>query len=246
MKRARPSRHAAAADPRVTVHSDPALPARIEDAMRAELGDELGRHGALVERATVRLHPVERHVECEIKVMLGGLQSVAVSQRASSPALAFRRALPRISRAVGVDLDRRGLGGGRRARRAAEGVEPSPDEPNLALIGRGVGRGGVGLARALDRPEKRRGDALVDTSLPGVSASDRKAGGGHSARRNTRGRRAGMTATLEDSVQRPSRKSTRRSANRGKPSQGKERTAVARTVQPSARGAGDRARRGRR
>ncbi|HSK04342.1 MAG TPA: hypothetical protein VK932_23975 [Kofleriaceae bacterium] len=103
------------------------------------------------------------------------------------------------------------------------------------LIGRRTGQGAAALRRAGARPETARRDAYVDTSLPGVSASDRKAGGDMTARRNTRGRAPRATAALEDSRTRPSRKSTRRSANRGKSSQGKERTAVARVVSPSAR-----------
>ncbi len=62
-------------------------------------------------------------------------------------------------------------------------------------------------------PKPRRDDP-VDTSLPGVSASDRKAGGGHSGRRNV-SKRAGKKggAKLEDSATgKPSRKSTRKSS----------------------------------
>jgi hypothetical protein len=103
------------------------------------------------------------------------------------------------------------------------------------LIGRRTGHSPAARKRARARPEKARRDAYVDTSLPGVSASDRKAGGDMTARRNTKARAPRATAALEDSRTRPSRKSTRRSANRGKPSQGKERTAVARSVSPSAR-----------
>jgi len=62
-----------------------------------------------------------------------------------------------------------------------------------------------------------RSDSLVDTAQQGVSASARKAGGGSTARRNTKHNLAGLTSALEDSAQdRPSRKSTRRSANRAK------------------------------
>jgi len=58
----------------------------------------------------------------------------------------------------------------------------------------------------------------VDTSLPGVSATDRRVGAGSSGTRNL-SRRAGRKAiyALEDSATgRPSRKSTRRAANRQK------------------------------
>lgn len=123
-----------------------------------------------------------------------------------------------------------------KARRGHRPVRPqvAPDDPG-EIIGPRVGRGGAALERALARPEKRRRDSVVDTSLPGVSASDRRAGGGISARRNTRAKPRRGTAALEDSRTKPSRKSTRRSVNRGKPSQGKERTAVARSVTPQAR-----------
>ena len=64
------------------------------------------------------------------------------------------------------------------------------------------------------KPKKRR-DAATDTSKPGVSATDRKAGGGSSAARNRSlhaARKGGVK--LEDSQTTPSRKSTRRSKGR--------------------------------
>jgi hypothetical protein len=59
----------------------------------------------------------------------------------------------------------------------------------------------------------------VDTSRPGVSATMRKAGGVSTAARNWSKRAADKESfALEDSLSgRPSRKSTRRSANRQKP-----------------------------
>lgn len=68
------------------------------------------------------------------------------------------------------------------------------------------------------RPKRRR-DVPVDTSQPGVSATDRKAGGGSTAARN-RSQHAAKKATyaLEDSATgKPSRRSSRRAANRAKP-----------------------------
>nr|MDQ3369719.1 hypothetical protein [Myxococcota bacterium] len=105
------------------------------------------------------------------------------------------------------------------------------------VIGRRVGRGSAAKTRALARPEKARRDADVDTSAPGVNATARKAGGGVTARRNSRASEDRATATLEDSRTQPSRKSTRRSANRSKTSHGKERTAVAETTSPRAKAA---------
>ncbi len=62
-------------------------------------------------------------------------------------------------------------------------------------------------------PRPRRDDP-VDTSQPGVSASDRKVGDGHSGTRNVSKRAAKKGgAKLEDSATgKPSRKSTRKSS----------------------------------
>jgi hypothetical protein len=87
---------------------------------------------------------------------------------------------------------------------------------NGSLVGRRVGRSRAKVERAASRPEKQRRDVFIDTAAPGVSETDRKAGGGSSAARNTKLRRARMGYTLEDSAGKPSRKSTRKSANRAK------------------------------
>ncbi len=66
--------------------------------------------------------------------------------------------------------------------------------------------------------KKAKKASSVDTSRPGVSASDRRAGGESTAARN-RSKSAGKKAAfaLEDSKGDASRKSTRKSANRQKP-----------------------------
>ncbi|KYF73270.1 hypothetical protein BE11_27125 [Sorangium cellulosum] len=105
-------------------------------------------------------------------------------------------------------------------------------------MGRRVGRGQENLERALERPEKSRRDVPVDTAAPGRSATDRKAGGGSTARRNAMRRTRKATATLEDSAQdRPSRKSTRKSANRAKQDSKLRRRAVRQAAAPSTRAA---------
>jgi hypothetical protein len=67
-------------------------------------------------------------------------------------------------------------------------------------------------------PRRPRRDDPVDTSLPGVSATDRKAGAGRSGKRNFSKRAAAKGgARLEDSATgQPSRKSTRKSKGRMK------------------------------
>jgi hypothetical protein len=111
----------------------------------------------------------------------------------------------------------------------------APAADDGSEIGRRVGRSIGNIKRVQARPEKKNRKAAVDTTKKGTSASDRRVGGGHTARRNTKLNMAGMTATLEDSATgRPSRKSTRKSANRSKPSQ-LTRRQQRKTTSPEAR-----------
>ena len=89
-------------------------------------------------------------------------------------------------------------------------------------------------AKKASRPKR---DQPVDTSKPGVSATDRKAGNGSTAARNESKHAAKKASVaLEDSQQdRPSRKSTRTSANRAKPDSQLRRRETRRTTSPKAR-----------
>jgi hypothetical protein len=85
------------------------------------------------------------------------------------------------------------------------------------------------------RPKRARRDDVVDTSKPGVSATDRKA-----TRRTTRsllaGRRGG--AALEDvPMGKRSRKSTRKSSDRTKRTTNQQLRAIRQTRSASARAA---------
>ncbi len=83
------------------------------------------------------------------------------------------------------------------------------------------------------RPARPRRDELVDTSLPGVSATDRKATRGPN-RNLLAGRRGG--AALEDSATgTPSRKSTRKSVDRTKRTTNLQLKAVRTSTTPTAR-----------
>jgi hypothetical protein len=91
--------------------------------------------------------------------------------------------------------------------------------------------------KKIRRPRARAND--VDTSQPGVSATDRRAGGGRSGARNVskRAERKGG-ARLEDSeTGKASRKSTRKSAGRVKPSSNLQRRAIRKSASPQARAA---------
>lgn len=70
------------------------------------------------------------------------------------------------------------------------------------------------------RPARRPRNVPVDTALPGVSATDRRVGFGSTARRNRSARAAarGVYALEDSATGKPSRRSTRKGANRAKPS----------------------------
>ncbi len=84
---------------------------------------------------------------------------------------------------------------------------------------------------------KKKKPASVDTSLPGVSATDKKVGQGRAGTRNV-SKRADTKASfkLEDSATgQASRKSTRGSSNRSKPDSNLKRRQTRATTSPKAR-----------
>jgi hypothetical protein len=235
------------------------LPDGFKGAIRERLSSKLGYAATLIERGTVRFEDINGprggiDTVCSIKLVLSGRPSVLVDARAQGPREAFTRATAKVATRLQHTKDRHELttpeapprdGAGKPTRRPRVAADRGDGADAGEVIGRRAGRGAAARASALARPEKARRDAYVDTSAPGVSETDRKAGDNISARRNSRARAPRATVALEDSRTTPSRKSTRGSSNRGKPSQGKERTAVARSVTPSARASRASASRGR-
>ncbi|WP_437278135.1 hypothetical protein WME90_44080 [Sorangium sp. So ce375] len=223
--------------------------------VRQSLAAKLGRFAPHIERLTVRFTDVNGprggvDVACDVKVVLSGLPSVVYQMRGHEPRETIDRAVPGIARAVQSALERAPRAASRaparapkRTARAAKrsAAAPAPlghPSPEGSFIGRRVGSSKENLERALERPEKSRRDVPVDTAAPGRSATDRKAGGGSTARRNTLRRARKASAALEDSAQdRPSRKSTRKSANRAKQGSKLQRRKVRETSTPSARAA---------
>lgn len=185
----------------------------------------LGKYAPHIERLSFRFEDANgprggRDSVCRGKVVLSGLPSEIVEKRARSAREAFDLVSRQLERGVGKAVRQReritparGADGSPRTRTLASVAPPTRG----SLIGRRVGRHRANLLAAASRPEKLRGDAIVDTALEGVSASDRKVGAFATAKRNTKLNVRRATATLEDSATgRPSRKSTRRSANRAK------------------------------
>lgn len=224
----------------------------LKEHARAQLEKALSHNATFVERAEMFFDDVNGprggvDTICRVTLVLGHLPNIFVEERAADPGEAVTRVASRLARALSKTVARHGLSApkasrtgksekvaaapeGKKARTATNGVNGVD-----SLIGRRVGMGKANLEDALQRPEKAKRNALVDTASPGVSASDRRAGGAHSARRNSKRSSAGMTAALEDSLGKPSRKSTRASANGVKAATPLTARAKAKAVTPKAR-----------
>lgn len=244
----------AAAETPLAIRSRIGLDPDFRDVVRARLGRKLGKFATHIERLSLRFDDVNGprggvDTVCRAKAVLDGLPTVVVEERGADAALAFQRVPQVLERAV-----RRAIGrAGRVAPRPTREPEPAPRtrrgpaarEDDGSLIGRRVGRGRAALERALDRPEKRHRDAFVDTAAPGTSASDRRAGYGATAARNTRRRASGASVALEDSRTTPSRKSTRKSANRQRGATALERNESLQRQTPRAQATRARTQRGK-
>ncbi|MBL8859277.1 MAG: HPF/RaiA family ribosome-associated protein [Planctomycetes bacterium] len=230
---------------------------RVSDEMLAhvheKLGARLGKHAVHIDRVTVRFEDLNGprggvDTECRVQVSMPSRPLLVVTERSTNPRKAFDALLSSLTRAVKRDIERSGHTAGKGAARQRTVARAKAKVLNApptdgSLIGRRVGGTDANLAKAGERPEKSRGDAWVDTSLPGVSATDRVVGGGSTARRNTKGKTPRSAAALEDSAQtRPSRTSTRKSANRTKSGQGLAERAVSRTHAPGQRASAAKAR----
>lgn len=219
------------------------------DRVRERMGRLLGKLAPSIDRASVRFEDVGveggRHETlCRVKVFSSELPNVVVvDEQGFSAKEAFDRASNGAARKVKRALQSsakqgtKGPPSGRRPPRPeleTRGAERNPIAEEGSLIGRRVGHTKEKLARVAASPKKR--NEPVDTAEPGRSATDRKAGGRSTARRNVKLNTAGMTSRLEDSTQeRPSRKSTRASADRTKRTTNLELRAERQTASPKAR-----------
>jgi ribosome-associated translation inhibitor RaiA len=214
--------------------------------VREKIDARLGKFAGHVERVTVRFADLNgpkggTDKECHVQVSLSGMPTVIAEERATDLLRAFNAASHVAERGVRRAVERADFSSGpvtkakapaRRSRRV-----PNAPPPGGAFIGKRVGQSSKDMGDVLSRPEKLRRDAYVDTSQPGVSATDRKAGGGSTARRNSRKNAPKATAALEDSATTPSRKSGRKSANRIKSASPMTVTNTVKVRSPSARAA---------
>jgi hypothetical protein len=223
---------------------------------RQRLGTKLSKFAPLIERVTVRFEDTNGprggvDTVCRIKVVLSGLPSVVVEQTARKPREAFDVAADGTERTVRRALGRREISAPHKPRvtaRSKRGAlatkstgrrpkrRPLPPPEQGSRIGRRVGRAQKNLTALIDRGDKASRELPIDTARPGWTATDRRAGGSSTAARNVKWNTARAAATLEDSAQqRPSRKSTRKSANRAKQDSNLRQRQVARARSPKSR-----------
>ena len=173
----------------------------LQERIYRRLGRQLGKFAPHIERLTVRFEDVNGprggiDVVCRIKVVVSGLPSVVVTERAGDLVEAFDRAGARVERVV-----RRAVGRARERGRL----------PRM-----------VPLRKSTDGMDRR------GASGAGASAS--------TAVRNRKGRAPKATVALEGSMRsRPSRKSTRGSANRTKAGNKLARRESRRAASPNVR-----------
>lgn len=229
----------------VTMRSGVALSSAARSSIERQVKRVLAPFGTRIERGSIRFEDVNgpkggMDSKCTIKVVLSGGPSLVVERCGVS----LHEAASRAVRLLGTQIRRRTKSDGgrtpqptiadpgppKRPRRSSSGAQDD-DSVTDTPIGRTAGN----LAAALERPEKEQRDVYVDTAAPGVSETDRRAGGPFSARRNSRGESSGMAYALENSEADPSRKSTRASSNRSKAASQLARRVKRRTHSASAR-----------
>lgn len=227
----------------------------LREIIRVRLQRKLGKFAHHVSRVTARFRDLNgprggRDVQCALKAVIDGAPSIVVTEVAMAPREAFDDAAKQLERAVRKDLGKRGWSAPKAASKPARKTQVGRARdrivppPGGELVGRRVGQAGLNVEVAAARPEKFRGDALVDTAAPGVSATDRRAGGGSTATRNTQLNPRTAVAALEDSATgAPSRKSSRKSAQRSKRDDPQRLTVGRKVASPGFRAAKSRAKR---
>jgi hypothetical protein len=209
-------------------------PTASEDLALRRIRDALAPYDRHVTRVAVRLEPAGRggrkgDALCVVEVTVDRATSIVAEEHGRGAVEAIDLA----TTAIGSLLRERF--GDAKPRAAKNGVKDKT-KGRGSLVGRRVGHsvGDVAVARA--RPEKKKRDALVDTSAEGTAADDRVIGYGSTASRNTKGKTSGMSYALEDSATgKPSRKSTRGSTNRVKPDSNLRRRETRRVRSPKTR-----------
>ncbi len=196
----------------VSIRSRIPLTADLRAAVQQRLERQFARCAQWVRRVTVDFEDrsgirTATDIRCHLVAALQSLPDAHAEARGKTAAAAFGKGVAALARAVQGSVDA--------AAAAAGAVQSSlARSRDDGLIGRGVGRSRANLDATLAHRRRGRRDAYVDTATPGTAASDRKAGFGSTAARNTKRNTGGMTVALEDSRTAPSRKLSRRSKNR--------------------------------
>lgn len=204
------------------LHGSPHTPALARHA-RAAFGRKLGKFARQITRVDVHLaEPSARggapSTACRAVVSLATRDPITVEHRAETARAAIDGAADRVERAVRRELGKSATTVARKPRAARSRTKPK-------------------------RAKSKRARGKVDTSLPGVSATDKKVGKRDTAVRNVseRARRKGGAALESSATGRPSRKSTRGSEGAHKRTSNLKLRELARRRAPTTRAAKARA-----
>lgn len=181
----------------LTVHGEPRT-SPLATLARETFGKKLGKFAGQITRVDVHLQKPsgpkgEPSYSCRVVVSVATRKPVTVEHSERNARAAIHATADRVERAV-----RRGLG------RSSTKVAPT--------------RKRKAVKKRVPRTDKKRTAGKIDTSLPGVSATDKKVGARNTGTRNLSARVARKGgARLEGSATgTPSRKSTRGSTGRAK------------------------------
>jgi hypothetical protein len=215
--------------------------------LKERLGHMQTRYGMRLTHIEVRFGEMNKPQgvadrSCVVSLEPHGLDPIAIEMRADSDRVAFDLAADRAQWELEDALSKLGFHvkskGRSRGNHDGFGANDKHDPARRSLFDKRVGRNDDQLKMLQARPEKDRRDVWIDTAEPGVSADQRKAGNGHSAKRNTRLHTSGAAYHLEDSGNgQPSRRSTRAGLHGIKPAGGLAIRTQAAVHKPSARAA---------
>lgn len=227
----------------LTIRSRTDISPRLKAEIRERISERFAALAPLIQRITVRFDDINgpkggEDTLCRIEVRLSGMEPVVADAQAETADAAFGAVARKIERAArhklsranihvhsahdGASADGSASEGGSRRRKAAD---------KESLIDHRVGTGSDALGRAIARRRSSPQPPLDTETGP----SRRNAGRGSTAARNAKTNTAGMTALLEDSATKPSRKSTRGSANGAKSGGEIQKTVHAQLSSPKAR-----------
>jgi hypothetical protein len=199
------------------------LDGAVDEALHAwvleRLGRQLGKHATQIERLEVRFGDengdkggISR--KCMIHLVLSALPPVVVETAAGEDREAFDLAAGRVNRALQRAMEKHGFSTKHKRRQRGEHGEADAEQMMDEAATLDIGALDPQPASELSMYDKRVGRREQQLQALQANAHAPSVSEGHTAKRNAKLNTRGMAYALEDSTDgKPSRKSTRASAN---------------------------------